>query len=391
MNYVELLPILAVAAVAISPPLSTSCDGGDVGSERVTVGAAVPSISSDGEEPAASSLPEQLRVLSYNVFMRPIPLGWGDGSSCRAQEIGEKLADRAASLDVVVLNEAFESQAVDRLADSLGDALPYRALQLPNREFLSTNGGLSILSRHPIRELYTETFDSCSSWGDCFAEKGFLHAVVEVSSSIRVNVLATHLDAGDGSESPATRAGQLGTIREYLDSHEVGGDWPTLLVGDLNINGIRGLVDYLGPEQPERSEYQRLLSTLAGSCSDCTGMQCTDQRCDDRPVDALHAEAGPWAFTREQSDVLHTMNCREDSIEPCRGYDRPGNWRDRKRLDYILKLRTGDSSLARAELTDADHLAFRDDSCGTTYLSDHKAVRANFDIRPASVARRRVQ
>lgn len=391
MKYFELVPVLALAAIAISPPFSTSCDGENLAVDRSSLEGSPPAVSVDDDARAANGLPEQLRVLSYNVFMRPDPIGWGDSGFCRAEKIGETLADRAKSLDFVVLNETFESQAVDRLADALGEAFPYRAFQLPDRNFLSTNGGLSILSRYPIRELYTETFDSCISWGDCFAEKGFLHAVVEVTSSVRVNILATHLESGAVSGSSETRNGQLAAIREYLESRDVGEDWPTLLMGDLNINGIRGLVDFVGPEQPERSEYQQMLSTLSGSCSGCAGDGCIERSCEERPVDAMRTEHGPWAFTRDQSESLHTMNCREQSLEPCRSYNAPGAWRDRERLDYILKLRTGRPSRARAEFTDAEHLAFRDDSCGTSYLSDHKAVRADVALRPTTVAGTRVQ
>ena len=387
MKLFKICSILALAFLTLSVQFTSSCNGSlrspqsfelDSPFSSLLPGAAV--TPSEGE-PISS-----LDVMTYNVFLRPGPISWGDANDCRATAIGKELAKRADELDIVALNESFSGDAVELLAETVGNRFPYRVLRRPRAKMLRVNGGISLLSRFPIRDVFTETFDTCS-FDDCLASKGFIHAVIEISKSLRVNVIASHLDAGSSAEDRIARQQQIRKIRRYMDEHEVGRDWPTLLMGDLNVDGIRGSLGALADAQGNHSEYRTFLTALSKPCRECRDGRCSNL-CGQRPADVVTADYGPWAFEAEQTADVNSLNCVGQSVAPCKSPNSRDHWEKRKRLDYIISFDQPRTSGVELEVRDTSHVPFRDDACGTEYLSDHKAVRASFDIRrPALVER----
>lgn len=388
MKLFKAVTILALAVLTLSVQFTSSCHGTLRNAESLKLDSPFSSLlpASTNREPNAEPV-TSLDVMTYNVFLRPGPVSWGDANDCRATAIGKELARRAGDLDIVVLNESFSGDAVDNLAETVGQRYPYRVLRRPRAEPLRINGGVSLLSRYPIRDVFTETFETCA-FDDCLASKGFLHAVIEVSESLRVNVLASHLDAGSSKADRRARHQQVENIRRYMDDHEVGRDWPTLLMGDLNVDGIRGPLGALTDDQRARPEYRRLLSTLSKPCRQCADGRCSNL-CGQRPADVVTTASGPWTFEAEQTRKVNSINCLGQSIGNCSGSpNRRKNWKKRKRLDYILSFEQPRTSGVQLDVRDAAHLPFRDENqtCDTEYLSDHQAVRASFDIkRPALV------
>ncbi len=164
----------------------------------------------------AAVAPEQVRVLSYNVFLRPPPVNALDAPGCRARRIGQWL--NQVDVDIVALQETFEPSSTSALVDGAATTLPFQVVsQPPPLTPVGTSGGLSILSRFPIEEARTLTYDACrGALSDCVAAKGAVHAVVRLSEQSRVNVVATHLDAGRSDQNRAVRAAQVDQLRDFL-------------------------------------------------------------------------------------------------------------------------------------------------------------------------------
>ena len=201
-----------------------------------------------------------------------------------------------------------------------------------------------------------ESFDACAgTLSDCLATKGFVHAVIGVAEDLHVNIIATHLDAGRLESDAAARSAQLRQMMRFVEER-VDRSLPTFVMGDLNVDGFPGATT---------TQYPELLETLAG-------------RDGAAPVDAVRARAVVWSADGVSGRLLNTVNCRTtiwcDEGSP----NRPAMAPMRKRLDYILRL---PGSVERARFVEAEHLPMADDTCGSRWLSDHKAVRAVVEIQ----------
>jgi endonuclease/exonuclease/phosphatase family metal-dependent hydrolase len=329
--------------------------------------------------------------LTYNTFLRPPPVGWGDANECRATRIGGLLARRADAFDVVALEESFSESALRDLLDALGERLPYRILRQPNSTFMRTNGGLTLLSAHPIESYTTRSFDTCSG-ADCLATKGFVHAVLTLSSTLKLNVVATHLDAGDGWGDRTARRRQLGRIRSYLETNTSIQRWPTVLLGDMNVDGLAAP---RGSETPRsRTDgYREMMQRLGQSCVSCQSALC-HATCDRSPVDTFRRAHGPWPWNERSTRFANTHNCPSESLGGCREPAGRTDWRARERLDYVFSFGAPDRKPDfEVDVRRAGHWPLASDACGTDYLSDHQAVTAEIYFRPSTrpPAERRVQ
>lgn len=352
---------------------------------------------SPNTRPAPLSLPDfstpddglELRVLSYNVFLRPPPVGWGDATLCRAREIGRRLAARADEYDLVVLNESFAEEAVHSMMETLGDAFPHRVLRKPEASALATNGGVSVLSKHPLDSVRTQAFDTCAgTMSDCRSTKGFVHARLDVTPLADVDVLATHLDAGASTDDHRARLGQLQTLRNYIDGLPSSHRSPLLLLGDLNVDGLRRSVAPGARAGARTSAYASMMATLSPNCEDCSGGHCAAV-CAGSPVDAVASLQGALPITRRESRPLNSLNCSGQSLFPCSSPNRGANWRHRQRLDYVMVFDGADArSSSSARVVSARHEAFDGERCDTPYLSDHKAVASEIRIAPADPSAR---
>lgn len=321
----------------------------------------------------------QLRLMTYNVFLRPNPVGWGDATECRGRQIGAMLDRRAELLDVVALNETFARPALDNLLQALGDELPYRILRQPEATFPHVNGGLTLLSRHPIEAYAARTFDTCHG-ADCFAEKGFVHAIVKPSPTSKLNVVATHLDAGEERDDRRARRRQMEDIHTYLEASSAVERWPTVLLGDMNVDG---LAEPRGAEAPSfrTTEYRQMLGQLELSYDDCSASR--RGTCHRAPVDVFRRARGSWSWRESDTRAVNTRNCPAHSLGDCRDPVGRPDWKKRKRLDYIFAF-DSPTSARRVDVRRARHLPVESDACDTTYLSDHRAISADLRLRSPS-------
>lgn len=311
-----------------------------------------PSVAADASE-------AELEIFSMNAFLRPIPLSVGDRNLCRAREIANRLVDAPQKPDIAVFTEAFSASAVGIMTQKLRSQYPYFTTRQPERRGIAlTNGGLALYSRHPIEQWSTETFDSCAGWleghGDCSASKGVLHALVSVSESLKVNVLATHLDAGARPEDRQARKDQMAQIERFMGEIDELEKWPTVFVGDFNIEGI----DHA--PSPD-SEYTKLLAALQD------------------PLDTYRHKRLDWSTDRRQLTNAATMNCRGGGLTACRDITLDENWKASHRIDYAFAKQAGESSV-ELDRTETHHDAMKDEVCGYGFLSDHRALRTSLSL-----------
>ncbi len=322
---------------------------------------------------------ESLRLLTYNTFLRPPPVSWGDRNTCRATHIAQRLATEPLPRDIVVLDETFDHQAVSKLSDIVAKRFPYRLLSLPTAQGFRTNGGVSVLSRHPIEEWSAHRFHRCSGeFNDCLATKGFVWALIRVSRHLKVNLLATHLNSGSDPNAKEVRRSQLEQIHDFFASHPSFRRWPTLLMGDLNLNGLRWAPR--NPRSGKATEYASIMGLLGNSCVQCHSALCR-ATCRPFPVDALRKLSGPWTFDARGTRPINTYNCTAQTMQPCLSPNDDTHWRERMRIDYVMHF--GPPRLAPdldVHVVQAHTVPLRNDACGTTYLSDHQAVAATVHI-----------
>ncbi|CRG97023.1 sphingomyelin phosphodiesterase, putative [Plasmodium gallinaceum] len=99
------------------------------------------------------------------------------------------------------------------------------------------NGGVLVLSKHKILQKHALIY-SCSTFPDMFCSKGAIYLKCEVNDK-RINIIATHLQAGDKIKQQNSRMKQLNELSKWvyegIPSHFIKKYEPLFFVGDLNI------------------------------------------------------------------------------------------------------------------------------------------------------------
>ncbi len=175
-----------------------------------------------GEE--AVERPVEVRIVSYNTHGLPAWIA-RDRPEWRFPRIGQLFS----AYDVALVQEDFAHHEILRTSVS------HDAILRGNDD-----SGLTTLLRWSpdhVVEMERVPYGSCSGWlfgaSDCFADKGFLRVRLALPNGALVDLVNTHLEAGDGEDDHAVRVQQVGVLRERLR-----GPQPAALVlgGDLNLD-----------------------------------------------------------------------------------------------------------------------------------------------------------
>ncbi|MFS8105160.1 sphingomyelin phosphodiesterase [Lentzea alba] len=209
----------------------------------ITLAAAV--VLSLSATPAVAA-PAALKIATYNVFMlsRNLYPNWG-------QVTRADLIDSTGVLngqDVVVLNEAFDNAASDRLLANLRDTYPHQTPVLGRSragwdltsgaysDSTPEDGGVAVLSRWPITTRIQHVYrDGCGA--DWFSNKGFAYVRVETPAG-PVHVIGTHMQAEDSTCTTAPggyRAKQRAEIKAFLTARNIPASEPVYVAGDMNV------------------------------------------------------------------------------------------------------------------------------------------------------------
>ena len=181
---------------------------------------------------------KELKILSFNTWGLPINLS-GTNQSDRFDSIIDSL--NQVGSDIICLQECFNKQLRKKIKASISQDFYSQTNIEENRSIylffsMDVNGGLATLSKHPI--IYEQFFKFPRFKGmqpqERIAEKGFLFTQIKTPVGI-VNVVNTHMHAGNSEKVEAIRMGQLQFMFSILQSMDDYYIYPTFLVGDLNI------------------------------------------------------------------------------------------------------------------------------------------------------------
>lgn len=187
---------------------------------------------------------DELRILSWNIYMLPQALFPKIGQLERAEAIARELKDQA--YDVIVFQEAFEKKAREVLWEGLKESFPFSTGPGKNG-FLKINSGVWILSKSPFTAIEEIEFNTCKI-ADCMSKKGAI--LVELMKNRKLfQVVGTHLQS---ENYPATRKEQFKDIAEKLLKPFEKEHVPQFIVGDLNTApdeaGYADMLDLLEAE-----------------------------------------------------------------------------------------------------------------------------------------------
>lgn len=167
--------------------------------------------------PRASPLPSprrtELRILSWNVFMRPDVVE--DAQELRGGLIANYLA--AQDADVIVLQEVFSAHAREMVSRLRMMGWYWRSTALSGGPTHLADGGVVILSRVPASQVSRAVFQHrVPSSSDALAAKGVVHMALRCSSATTLHVFGTHLQAGWGEKCESVRRSQMREVERFI-------------------------------------------------------------------------------------------------------------------------------------------------------------------------------
>ena len=148
---------------------------------------------------------DSLRILSWNVFLRPKILK--DQQLKRVRHIA--LTIKKLDADIVLLQEVFHKRAREILIDSLKHLYPYNARN-NRKSVFGYSSGLITFSKQKI-DKSTSLYFSKSSGSDRLAKKGGLLVDIQTGKQ-HISVLNTHLQAGSKPKKQRVRMHQVEEI-----------------------------------------------------------------------------------------------------------------------------------------------------------------------------------
>lgn len=182
-------------------------------------------------------------LLTWNIFMIPAPANFSKQKK-RIPLIIENLI--ANSNDIVILQEAFDQDIVDKLINSLKKIYPYHERLIKKEKFYQVlPSGVLVFSKFPLKILDEVVYNECNHV-DCFAAKGFLLLEVTLESNHKIQLGCTHLQSRTELKHQTTRYSQLLQIKKSIDKFH-SSDIPLILAGDFNI-------EFDSPEFPKLKE-----------------------------------------------------------------------------------------------------------------------------------------
>lgn len=180
-----------------------------------------------------TSIAEELKLLTWNVYMLPRPLNFTKQNE-RTKLIGEKLL--TTDYDVILLQEAFMSGFRKKISKALKEKYPYQDhLRKSKRILHFVNSGLYVASKYPFEVLGWHYFNSCTH-SDCFSSKGVLLIEVTTPKGNKVQIAMSHMQAWNDDTAVNVRKQQIEEINNLLKSYSRP-EIPQILAGDLNIDG----------------------------------------------------------------------------------------------------------------------------------------------------------
>ena len=184
-------------------------------------------------------------IATYNLMVPvPEPLR-NNGQTIRVQKLPQAIEDLTGrvlnGLDVIAVQELIPNHLRAQFLEHMKQkGFLYHTASLKtdymSLKFKAVNGGVIILSKHPILVEYNKVFDTECESVDCIACKGVVYCRIQLENKNIVNVLSTHFQAWDTCKGRRIRRQQAICVKKFIDSLHIPKDEPVILVGDLNLD-----------------------------------------------------------------------------------------------------------------------------------------------------------
>lgn len=195
--------------------------------------------------------PFSLMTQNMGLLVAPAPYLGTDREGAVNEII---LRIKAMSTDVVGLCEVFADDERETIRTSVQHLYPFFK-EGPDEEDLESDGGLLLLSKHPILNSHDIIYRDCAGW-DCYANKGAIHIRVQPPNSpTPYDIFYSHMQDIDQEDGEQTLYKQLTSLNGMIHAFAEP-NFPTFIFGDLNIPG----------ENP--GHYDQLIGRL-GNPVDC--------------------------------------------------------------------------------------------------------------------------
>ncbi len=183
--------------------------------------------------PPNSASNDVLSVFAWNVYLRPRVL-FKNGQFIRVKkDFIPKVIGKG--YDVLVFSEAFDKHARKDLVQNLmvlGYFFFTSVVGVEGKKNL--NGGVIIMSRHPIIKIKEKLFSVCKST-DCLANKGVLYVQI-LKGNKKYHIFGSHTQAKSGKEYTKIRNKQFGAIRNFIKAQKIPKTEAVIIAGDLNVD-----------------------------------------------------------------------------------------------------------------------------------------------------------
>lgn len=204
------------------------------------------------EEP--SELPEQLKILSWNIDIKP-PSYVKNDQHQRALLIPEHLHD----YDVLVLTDIFDISLLQAIQQKLKNEYPYNSLQLTAKSKATQNSyesGIALFSKWPLEESKYHLFQELCSGYDCRFKRGVVYTRIHKRGFV-YHIFGVSLQDWPSNESALVRTEQLKRVKELIADKEISHKEPIIIAGSFFINKYKSSFD-----DKNRNEYQEMLTLL---------------------------------------------------------------------------------------------------------------------------------
>jgi phospholipase C len=177
---------------------------------------------------AVSAQTDSIKVLSWNVFLRPAILK--DGQIKRVDSISAYLNNTGA--DVLILQEVFHRRARKKLIATLSEHYSYFT-KIGPKSFWGVPSGVLIASKDSMSATRHLSFKKGAS-ADKMAKKGGIAATI-IHNSKMIHIVGTHLQAGRGTDKEIIRRRQVKKLKRLSNNMKDLRYAPIIFAGDFNI------------------------------------------------------------------------------------------------------------------------------------------------------------
>jgi len=180
----------------------------------------------------------EIVLTSFNTWGLPVTLPGHDQNS-RFENMGYFLLH--TNSDILCLQESFHKKLRKKLISTL--KVKYQTINIKNKNSLKQGlipmdcqGGLLTFSVFPVvSECFLPFPDNDYSLIEKIGGKGVLWTIINVNGKF-INILNTHLYAGESDKAEKIRIEQLKLIQKLILEQASFKDYPTIFSGDFNIN-----------------------------------------------------------------------------------------------------------------------------------------------------------